>query len=136
MLVRGDNIRADEITVKKVSANPKFKILMNSTLSEVKGGQFAESAIIENIKTGEKIEMLTGGIFAEIGSIPNADFIKDLVKVTEFGQIVTDAKNQQTSVPGIWAAGDVTDGLYHQNNIASGDAVKALEDIYLYIHTK
>jgi thioredoxin reductase len=43
---------------------------------------------------------------------------------------------QRTETPGIWAAGDVTNGLYHQNNIAAGDAVKALEDIYLAIHTK
>jgi thioredoxin reductase len=47
---------------------------------------------------------------------------------------MVDPRTQMTSVEGIWAAGDVTDGLYHQNNIAAGDAVKALEDIYLYIH--
>ena len=47
-----------------------------------------------------------------------------------------DAKNQRTDVPGIWAAGDCTDVLYHQNNIAAGDAVKALEDIYLFLKAK
>jgi thioredoxin reductase len=47
---------------------------------------------------------------------------------------VVDAKNQHTSVEGIWAAGDCTDELYHQNNIAAGDAVKALEDIYFWVY--
>ena len=49
---------------------------------------------------------------------------------------MTDPRDQKTSVSGIWAAGDVTDVLYHQNNIAAGDAVKALEDIYLWLHAK
>jgi thioredoxin reductase len=44
-----------------------------------------------------------------------------------------DPRNQRTSVDGVWAAGDATDGIYHQNNIAAGDAVKALEDIYIYV---
>jgi len=49
---------------------------------------------------------------------------------------MVDPRNQRTSVEGVWAAGDCTDGLYHQNNIAAGDAVKALEDIYLFIKAK
>jgi thioredoxin reductase len=51
-------------------------------------------------------------------------------------RVVTDPKNQHTSVEGIWAAGDCTDELYHQNNIAAGDAVKALEDIYVWLKTR
>ena len=51
------------------------------------------------------------------------------------GQIKIDARTQKTSLPGIWAAGDCTDVLYHQNNIAAGDAVRALEDIYLALNT-
>jgi alkyl hydroperoxide reductase subunit F len=54
-----------------------------------------------------------------------------LVEMDEFNRIKIDPKNQRSSLEGIWAAGDCTDVLYHQNNIATGDAVKALEDIYL-----
>ena len=60
----------------------------------------------------------------------------DLIPLNKYGQIPVDPKNQRTKLDGLWAAGDSTDGLYHQNNIAAGDAVKALEDIYLYIHAK
>ena len=62
--------------------------------------------------------------------------MKGVVDINQYGNIVVDPKNQKTSCDGIWAAGDSTDGLYHQNNIAAGDAVKALEDIYLHLHTK
>lgn len=136
MLVRSERVKADEVTIKKVSANPKFKMLTNTQIAEIKGDQFVDSVILENTKTGEKKEVPIGGIFAEVGSVPNSGFVRDLVELNEFGQIVTNPRNQETSAKGIWAAGDVTNGLYHQNNIASGDAVKALEDIYLYLHAK
>jgi len=77
--------------------------------------------------------MPVGGVFVEIGAEPTTGYVKDLIELTPYGQVVTDPRNQKTSLEGIWAAGDCTDGLYHQNNIAAGDAVKALEDIYLYI---
>ena len=66
--------------------------------------------------------------------MPNTEFVKDLVNLTPTGAVMVDAKNQRASLSGIWAAGDCTDGLYHQNNIAAGDAVKALEDIYQWLH--
>ena len=75
-------------------------------------------------------------MFVEIGQIPNTSFVKDLVPLDEIGRIKIDAWNQKTETAGIWAAGDCTDVLYHQNNIAAGDAVRALEDIYVTIKTK
>ena len=54
--------------------------------------------------------------------------------MTPGGQIIIDPRTQKTSVSGIWSAGDCTDVLYHQNNIAAGDAVRALEDIYLALN--
>jgi NADH-dependent peroxiredoxin subunit F len=72
----------------------------------------------------------------EIGLVPATEYVAGLVELNSYKQIVVNPKNQQTNVPGVWAAGDCTDGIYHQNNIASGDAVKALEDIYQYIHAR
>jgi alkyl hydroperoxide reductase subunit F len=72
-------------------------------------------------------------IFVEIGMIPSTDFVKGVVDLDEYNRVVVNPKNQHTSVDGIWAAGDCTDELYHQNNIAAGDAVKALEDIYFWV---
>ena len=133
---RSDKLRADPVTVEIVSKDPKFTLLTNAVPKEVKGEQFVSGFVYTDGKTGKDVELNVTGIFVEIGSLPTTDFIKDLVKLDDYNRIVTDPKNQRTSVLGIWAAGDVTDGLYHQNNIAAGDAVKALEDIYVYLKTK
>ena len=71
------------------------------------------------------------GIFVEIGLLPNTEWIGDTLEKNAVGQVKVDTKTQRASHPRVWAAGDCTDGLYHQNNIAAGDAVKALEDIYM-----
>ena len=135
-LLARSEFKADPGTVEKVLSNPKMKAIQNTVPKEVKGEKFVTALIYTDTTTGKDVEIPTTGIFVEIGSIPNTDFIKDIVNLDKYNHIVTDSRNQQTSLAGIWAAGDVTDGLYHQNNIAAGDAVKALEDIYLYIHSR
>ena len=136
LLNRSDILRADEVTVKKVLSNPKMKAIMNAIPTEIKGGKFVNAIVYQDAKTNEKTELRTDGIFVEIGLLPNTDFVKDILTLNSYGQIIADPRNQRASVPGIWAAGDCTDGLYHQNNIAAGDAVKALEDIYSYLHVR
>ncbi len=135
LLSRSD-YKADPGTVEKVLSNPKMKAYTNIAPKEVKGEKFVTSLVYTDTKTGVDTEIPTTGIFVEIGSIPNTDFVKDIVTLTAYNCIVTDPRNQRSSIDGIWAAGDVTDGLFHQNNIAAGDAVKAIEDIYLWLNTK
>jgi len=110
--------------------------IKNVDILEVKGDKFVEGLIYKDNKTGEQKELKVAGIFVEVGQIPNTDFAKNLVPLDQYGRIKIDPMTQKTSIPGIWAAGDATDVLYHQNNIAAGDAVRALENIYLAIHTK
>ncbi|MEX2029231.1 MAG: FAD-dependent oxidoreductase [Candidatus Paceibacterota bacterium] len=136
LLHRSDSFRADEITVEKVLKNPKMKAITNIDILEIKGDKFVEGIIYKEQKTGEEKELKVSGIFVEIGQIPNTSFVKDILPLDEYGRIKIDATTQKTSLPGIWAAGDCTDVLYHQNNIAAGDAVRALEDIYLYLHAR
>ncbi len=136
LLNRSDTFRADEITVQKVLSNPKMKAIKNVDILEVQGEKFVEGLIYKDRISGEQKELKVSGIFVEVGQIPNTDFAKGLVPMDEINRIKIDAWNQKTEIPGIWAAGDCTNVLYHQNNIAAGDAVRALEDIYLYLHTK
>ena len=136
LLNRSDVFRADEIIVEKVLKNPKMSVIKNAEILEVKGDKFVEGLIYKDKNTGEQKELKVSGIFMEIGQIPNTDFVKGLVPLDEIGRIKIDAWSQKTEVPGIWAAGDCTNVLYHQNNIAAGDAVRAVEDIYLHLHTK
>ena len=134
LLNRSDKFRADEVTVEKVLSHPKMKVIKNVTLKEIKGDNFVTSLAYE--EASEMKEIPVTGIFVEIGLIPTTWFVKDLLPLNQYGQITVDPKSKKTAVDGVWAAGDSTDGLYHQNNIAAGDAVKALEDIYLHLHAR
>lgn len=153
LFARGNELKADPITVEKVSAHPNMRVVKNAALKRIGGDKFVTSLtyIQTDIhpKTGKQnngnqnaetatpadIKIPVQGIFVEIGMVPNTGFAEKLIKLNEYGQILVDSRNQTTKTPGVWAAGDCTDGLYHQNNIAAGDAVKALEDIYLYLRT-
>lgn len=131
LLNRSDKLRADPVTVEAVMKDPKMNIVFNAVPKEIKGGQFVESIIYTDTKTGEDVELPVTGVFVEIGLLPTTWFAEGVVDMTEIKQIKVDPRNQRSSIDGLWAAGDCTDGLFHQNNIAAGDAVKALEDIYL-----
>ncbi len=136
LLHRSDTFRADEITVEKVLKNPKMKAIKNVDILEILGDKFVEGLIYKDKKTSKETKLDVSGVFVEIGQIPNTDFAKDIVPLDEYGRIKIDPMTQKTQTKDIWAAGDCTDVLYHQNNIAAGDAVRALEDIYLAIHAK
>ena len=135
-LIARNSFRADDITVEKTLKNPRFNALKNTDILEIKGDKFVNGIMIKNRDTGEIKSLAVQGIFVEIGSMPNTSFTDGLVERDVHDHIIVDPKTQRTSQPGIWAAGDCTDGLYHQNNIAVGDAIKALEDLYLYLHKK
>ena len=138
LLNRSENFKADPVTIELVSKNPKVKIITNAIPVEIKGdlpdgkaGKFVTVLVYEDQKEQKTVELQVTGIFVEIGLLPTTGFAEPSgVEMNLIKQIVTDPRNQRTSVKGIWAAGDCTDGLFHQNNIAAGDAVKALEDIY------
>jgi alkyl hydroperoxide reductase subunit F len=128
---RGENFRGDKVTLESINKKENIEILINTQIDEIMGEKFVEKVLYT--QGGEQKEMSIQGIFVEIGQIPNTAYVENLVDLTAFKNIIVDPKNQRTSVLGIWAAGDCTDGLYHQNNIAAGDAVKALEDIYVWL---
>jgi len=130
LLVRSEVLKGDPVSQEKIKSNPQIEILWNTTVEQIKGDKFVTGITYKNIKTGESKDLALDGVFVEIGLTPNSDFAKNLVQINEFGRVVTDGKTQMTSQPGIWAAGDVTDGLYDQNNISVGDSVKAVLNIY------
>ncbi|MEK7127980.1 MAG: FAD-dependent oxidoreductase [Patescibacteria group bacterium] len=136
LLHRSESFRADEVTVEKVLKNPKMRAVKNTEILEVKGDKFVEGIVYKDRTTGKETELKVSGIFVEIGQIPNTGFAKDILELDKIGRVKIDPTTQKTGTPGIWAAGDCTDVLYHQNNIAAGDAVRALENIYLALHTK
>ena len=125
--------KADPSTVNVVLAHPNMKALTSTEPIEVKGDMFVKGIMVKNTNTGDITEIPTAGVFVEIGMVPATEYVKELVARDDWGRIKVDGKSQRTTQLGIWAAGDCSDALYHQNNIAAGDAVKALEDIYFYL---
>lgn len=133
LFVRSEVLRGDPVTQEKIKSHPNVEILWNSVIEEIRGGgesQFVTGVKYKDIKSGEEKELSLDGVFVEIGLVPNSDFVKNLVALDDFGHVVVDHKTQQTTCPGIWAAGDVSDVLYDQNNISVGDAVKATLNVY------
>lgn len=136
LLERGDTFRADQLTIDKVLANGKITAVKNAEITEVTGDKTVKAITYKVTGDDQEKELAVGGVFVEIGQIPNTDYAKEIIETDEYGHIKIDPRTQQTTEPGIWAAGDCTDVLYHQNNIAAGDAVRAIEDIYVHLKTK
>ena len=134
LIHRGDALKGDPVEQEKIKINPKLKeIILNTEILEILGNEFVNGVKYKNTKTGEEKTLGVEGIFVEIGSVPNSEIAKDLVDLDKWGQIIIDAKHATTSHPGIFAAGDVTDDPYKQNNISVGDAVKAALATYNYL---
>jgi alkyl hydroperoxide reductase subunit F len=130
LIVRSDALRGDPVSQEKVKNHPQVQILWNSVVEEIRGDKFVTGIRYKDMKSGESKELALEGVFVEVGLMPNSDFAKGLLEIEQYGHIHVDPKTQATSQPGIWAAGDVTDGLYQQNNISVGDSIKAVLNIY------
>lgn len=135
IIQRSESFRADEVTIEKVLANNTVTGITSAQLVSIEGDTFVTGLTYKDA-SGTTVSLPVTGIFVEIGLIPSTDFAKDIVNRNEIGQIIIDPWTQMTSTPGIWAAGDCSNIRYHQNNIASGDGVRALEDIYMYLKTR
>jgi alkyl hydroperoxide reductase subunit F len=129
-----DSLKGDPLTQEKIKASSKVEVIFNARTLEILGEQFVAGLKYEDRITKEIKELKLDGVFVEIGSVPNSDCVKDLVQLNKLGEIVVDHKTQMSSVVGIWAAGDVADTLYKQNNISVGDAIKAVLNIYEYLN--
>ena len=126
-------LRGDPVTQEKILASDKVTIIYGAEAAEVHGEKMVTGLTYNILATGEQRTVDVSGIFVEIGSVPNSEIVGDLVQRDAWNNIVTDPVTQMTTCPGIFAAGDVTDAIYRQNNIAAGDAVKALLSAYDYV---
>jgi alkyl hydroperoxide reductase subunit F len=129
-LISHGAFKADAITIEKVVAHPNMTAISHADPVAVHGETFV-TGITYRDATGTEHTLPASGIFVEIGMVPNTGYAKEAVPLDAYGRVEIDPWTQKTTIPGIWAAGDCTNVKYHQNNIAAGDAVRALEDIYI-----
>lgn len=126
-------IMGDEATQEKLRQTGKVEFITDATTKEIKGDKFVEALIYEDRKAGEQKELKVQGVFVNIGQIPSSDFVRDFLKLNDQNEIVIDPRTNQTSVDGVFAAGDVSDVLYKQCVIAAGEGAKAALSVYKYL---
>ena len=135
LLHRGGVLKGDQVTQEKIKINKNVSIILNAQIQSVVGKDSLVTGLVYLDKaTNKEITLPVQGVFVEIGALPNSGMVKGIVNMTERGEVVVDHKSQRTSLLGIWASGDVSDVLYRQNNISVGDSIKAILDIYAFLH--
>ncbi len=121
---RRDKFRAQKIIQKRAFENPKLEVVWDSVVTSISGGEKVEKVHLENVKTGARSTLDVGAVFVFIGFHPNNRLLPAGVEMDENGYIITDAR-MQTSIPGIFAVGDVRQQLARQVTNAVGDGTTA-----------
>lgn len=129
VIVRKDKLRASAVMAKRLAAHPKVEILYNHVSIEAKGdGKLLNALEIENTQTGEKRDLEVNGLFYAIGHIPATSIVKGQVETDDEGYVVTVPGTANTSVKGVFAAGDVQDKRYRQAITSAGTGCMAALD--------
>jgi len=132
LIHRRAEFRGDEVLLQRVKSLKNIEIILNSTVSKISGEKFVKAITIEDVNTKEQKEVAVDGIFIEIGHTVDATPIKKIVQVNENNEIIIDP-DCQTSTPGIFAAGDVTNIKFKQIVVSAGEGAKAALSAYKYI---
>ncbi len=133
LLEFSDSLKGDPVTQEKVKSSSKVQVIFNAQTKEIIGSEFVTGMKYIDRVTSKETLLNLGGVFVEIGSVPNSEIVKDLVALDKYGQVIIDSKHATASIPGVFASGDITDDPYKQNNISAGDAVKGTLAAYAYI---
>jgi len=133
LLERSDAGKGDVVVREKLMNDGKVEFLTNVEVKEIKGEKFLEKIIYLDKKIGEEKELAVGGMFINIGWIPATKFLEGFVKLNEYGEVIVNSKTMETSVSGVFSAGDVNDGLYKQCIIAAGEGAVAALSAYDYM---
>jgi thioredoxin reductase (NADPH) len=121
---RRDSLRAGAILQKRALENPKMRFVWNAIVTEILGEEGVTGVRVQDVKTDQESVIETDGVFEYVGLIPNTQLFEGKLELNEQGYIVTD-KHQRTSVPGVYAAGDVQDPWYRQVVVAAGAGAAA-----------
>jgi thioredoxin reductase (NADPH) len=130
---RRDSFRAENALVKDIESKGNVKVLWDSEITEIKGNKVVTSVSLSNIKTGETQELVVDGVFVQIGESPNSQVAKASGVETEEGGCIKIDIRQRTNIPGVYAAGDVTNHPVRQIGTAVGQGITAALEAYSYI---
>lgn len=138
---RRDALRASKIMQDRALKNPKIAFIWNSVVEEILGSEenwkkSVKGIRAKNLKTAEVSEIRTDGVFLAIGHKPNTDVFRGQIKMDERGYIVTTSGSTATSIPGVFAAGDVADAVYRQAVTAAGTGCMAAIDAERFLESQ
>lgn len=125
---RRDEFRASKIMQDRALANPKVSVIWDTVVDEILGDGAVSGVRLSNVRTGEANEFATDGVFMAIGHTPNTPLFEGQIELTEAGYLIVQEPTTKTNVPGVFAAGDVTDRVYRQAVTAAGQGCKAAID--------
>ncbi len=125
---RRDEFRASKIMQERALANPKIDVVWNTVVDEITGNGAVNGVKLRNVNDGTVNDFATDGVFMAIGHTPNTSLFEGQLELTDGGYIVVQEPTAATSVPGVFAAGDVTDRHYRQAVTAAGQGCKAAMD--------
>jgi thioredoxin reductase (NADPH) len=134
LLVRRDALRASKVMQERVLNNPKIKVLWNTVLEEALGERVLSHVKIRNVVTNETSQIEASGLFYAIGHVPNTAFLDGQIALDETGYILTTPGRTTTSVPGVFACGDVQDKRYRQAITSAGSGCMAALDAEHYLN--
>jgi thioredoxin reductase (NADPH) len=125
---RGDSLRASKIMQQRAFENPKIEFVWNSTVAEVLGGDLVSGVRLVSTVGEPDRELPLDGLFIAIGNDPRTDLVKDALELTPAGTIAVEGRSSRTSLPGVFAAGDVLDPTYRQAVTAAASGTVAALD--------
>ena len=133
---RRDSLKASKIMQKRSFDNPKIEFIWNSAVSELKGDAKLTGVVLENTQTGEKSDLDLDGLFIAIGNDPRVWLVENQVELTAERFIKVEGRSSKTSLPGVFACGDVIDPTYRQAITAAGSGCVAALDAEHYLSSK
>lgn len=135
LIHRRDSFRASKIMVDRARKNSKINFVLDSVVCSVNGVDGdAQSVTVKNVKTGETQNIEASGIFVAIGHSPSTSFLNGALDLNEDGTIAVQGASTRTSIPGVFAAGDVVDSVYRQAISAAGMGCRAALDAQAYLN--
>jgi len=133
---RRDSLKASKIMQQRAFDNEKIEFIWNSAIAELKGEAKLEGVVLEDTETGEKKDLALDGLFIAIGNDPRVDLVENQVEISDERFIKVDGRSSKTSLPGVFAAGDVIDPTYRQAITAAGSGCVAALDAEHYLSSK
>lgn len=131
---RRDELRASSYLQERILSEPRVEFMWNSELAEIKGEHTVRSAVVVNNVTRERAEVPVAGVFFYVGNTPNTGFLEEVVELNEAGYVVTDDR-LESSVPGIFAAGDARANHFKQVILAAAEGALAALSAQRYLET-